>query len=259
MSKYIVFHASHISRIKNGKTKPSGPKEFSTKVANYIVYKYNSPIYKDLLLTVLDSTEDDINNDDKLFHKIYDYLVSNYHTKNKNYINDFLTNLDKFDLYDYIKTIKFDELKVPSLPFYIVKSKNYYGIEEMKKGELDFFKATVLSKSMEDVFMCSDMPMEEFLDDSIALSTENIFYDKKIKYTYEDFIKHFELTIQYSNINKNYKVITNSYKTFKNINITMVGKHHVILSKSANPIIHFVIKHPKLVDAIVNFNPLVIE
>lgn len=259
MSKYIVFHASHISRIKNGKTKPSGPKEFSTKVANYIVYKYNSPIYKDLLLTVLDSTEDDINNDDKLFHKIYDYLVSNYHTKNKNYINDFLTNLDKFDLYDYIKTIKFDELKVPSLPFYIVKSKNYYDIEEMKKGELDFFKATVLSKSMEDVFMCSDMPMEEFLDDSIALSTENIFYDKKIKYTYEDFIKHFELTIQYSNINKNYKVITNSYKTFKNINITMVRKHHVILSKSANPIIHFVIKHPKLVDAIVNFNPLVIE
>ena len=82
---------------------------------------------------------------------------------------------------------------------------------------------------------------------------------KKIKYTYEDFIKHFELTIQYSNINKNYKVITNSYKTFKNINITMFGKHHVILSKSANPIIHFVIKHPKLVDAIVNFNPLVIE
>ena len=101
--------------------------------------------------------------------------------------------------------------------------------------------------------------MEEFLDDSIALSTENIFYDKKIKYPYEDFIKRFELTIQYSNINKNYKVITNSYKTFKNINIIMVGKHHVILSKSANPIIHFVIKHPKLVDAIVNFNPLVIE
>ena len=83
MSKYIVFHASHISRIKNGKTKPSGPKEFSTKVANYIVYKYNSPIYKDLLLTVLDSTEDDINNDDKLFHKIYDYLVSNYQLRIK--------------------------------------------------------------------------------------------------------------------------------------------------------------------------------
>lgn len=114
---------------------------------------------------MLDTTEDEINTSDKLFHKIYDYLVSNYHTNNKNYINDFLTNLDKFDLNDYIKAIKFDELKVPSLPFYIVKSKNYYGIEEMKKGELDFFKATVLSKSMEDVFMCSDMPMEDMTKD----------------------------------------------------------------------------------------------
>ena len=35
----------------------------------------------------------------------------------------------------------------------------------MKKGELDFFKATVLSKSDEAVFMCSDMPMEDMAKD----------------------------------------------------------------------------------------------
>ena len=129
-------------------------------------------------------------------------------------------------------------------------------IIEYKKEEKEYMTSILTNCTITDVIY--NPTMEEFLDDSIALSTENIFYDKKIKYTYEDFIKHFELTIQYSNINKNYKVITNSYKTFKNINITMVGKHHVILSKSANPIIHFVIKHPKLVDTIVNFNPLVI-
>ena len=38
-------------------------------------------------------------------------------------------------------------------------------IEEMKKGELDFFKATVLSKSSDPVFMCSDMPMEDMAKD----------------------------------------------------------------------------------------------
>lgn len=173
MSKYIVFDASHISRIKNGKTKPSDPKDFSTKVANYIVYKYNSPIYKDLLLTVLDSTEDEINTSDKLFHRIYNYLVSNYHTKDKNYINDFLTNLDKFDLNDYIKAIKFDELNVPSLPFYIVESKNYYGVEEMKKGELDFFKATVLSKFMED--MAKDLDFGKKWMFAIAMSLKKVF------------------------------------------------------------------------------------
>ena len=39
------------------------------------------------------------------------------------------------DLNDYIKAIKFDELKVPSIPFYKAKSRHYYGIEEMKEGE----------------------------------------------------------------------------------------------------------------------------
>ena len=35
----------------------------------------------------------------------------------------------------------------------------------MKRGELDFFKATVLSKDTEDIFMCSDMPMEDMAQD----------------------------------------------------------------------------------------------
>ena len=56
-------------------------------------------------------------------------------------------------------------MKVPFVPFYKSGSKNYYGIDEMKQGELDFFKATVLSKSNEPVFMCSDMPMEDMAED----------------------------------------------------------------------------------------------
>lgn len=150
-----------------------------------------------------------------------------------------------------------DELLIKILNDNNISQDDINTIIEYKKEEKEYMTSILTNSTITDVIY--KPTMEEFLDDSIALSTENIFYDKKIKYTYEDFIKHFELTIQYSNINKNYKVITNSYKTFKNINITMVGKHHVILSKSANPIIHFVIKHPKLVDAIVNFNPLVIE
>ena len=35
----------------------------------------------------------------------------------------------------------------------------------MKKGELDFFKATILSKNNEPIFMCSDMPMEDMAQD----------------------------------------------------------------------------------------------
>lgn len=55
-------------------------------------------------------------------------------------------------------------MKVPAIPFYKAISKTYYGIEEMKTGSL-FFKATVLSKNNEPVFMCSDMPMEDMAQD----------------------------------------------------------------------------------------------
>ena len=160
MSKYIMFDSSHISRIKNGKTRPSDPILFANRICNYITSKYNSLEYYKTLSLLLDK---DVNE-----NNIYD-LICNYLTNdtnnNKNYIGDFLNNLNNFNLNDYIKDIKFDELKVPNIPFYKAKTKNYYGLEEMKNAEIDFFKATVLTKNNEDIFMCSDMPMEDMAKD----------------------------------------------------------------------------------------------
>ena len=368
-----------------------------------------------------------------------------------------------------ISNEKFDELKVPSIPFYKAKTKHYYGIEEMKQGELNFFKGTVLSKSKEDIFMCSDMPMEdmakdidfgkkwmfaiamclkkghhlniihnldrpfnemmlgleswipiymtgqispyylsnlknniynhlnyvsaaaalsgecingfhnkgmyylttnkneieyykeksdlllkkakplmeiyresnikeyhlflkkdeniecdrtryisslplftisdellikilkrnkltkeeidkiikyknnefkymnsilkknkvfdyiyvikedEFISDTPSLLLNNLFIDKTINYTYKEYIEHLKLTNEYSKNNKNYNILTEKDKTFKNITITILKNNHVIISKNSNPTIHFVIRHPKLVAAIESFNPLVKE
>ena len=456
MSRYITFDSSHISRIRYGKAKPSDPIEFSNKICNYIVTKYSTDS-KLKLLSILNCTNKDIEDNNKLFLLLHNWLTNN--KTNKNYINDFLNNLDDFNLNDYIKVIKFDELKIPNIPFYRVKTKNYYGIEEMKNGELDFFKGTVLSKTMEDIFMCSDMPMEDMAKDTdfgkkwmfaIAMSLkkglhlniihnlnrpfnemmlgleswipiymtgqvspyyfkdnknniyeqlnyvsgscaltgecikgnhnkgkyyltgnskeveyykeksrlllkkanslmdiyndfdnyqhflvkdskvngnrkrflstlplftikdellinilkrnnisendikqivkykkieenniknilknnvindniyildnndnlnfpiENIFCSQKIKYSYDEYLKHLEMTKKYKNDNYKLNIVDN--KTFKNITITIIENSHVIISKNSNPVIHFVIRHPKLVSAISNFNPLV--
>ena len=163
LSKYIVFDSSHISRIRYGKTKPSDPISFSNKIANYIVLKYNdSDNIKKLSLLINNNITSNT-----LFDQIFTYLTSNNNSNNNedNHINDFLNNLNNFDLNDYIKAIKFDQLKVPTIPFYKAKTKNYYELEEMKQAEIDFLKATVLSKSKEDIFMCSDMPMEDMAKD----------------------------------------------------------------------------------------------
>ena len=77
----------------------------------------------------------------------------------------FLEKLDDFDLDEYIRVIHFDTLKVPSVPFQLPTSKTYRGLEEMMASELDFLKATVLSKSQASVIMYSDMPMEEMAKD----------------------------------------------------------------------------------------------
>ncbi|MFR3273374.1 MAG: hypothetical protein ACLTQI_05945 [Slackia sp.] len=80
-------------------------------------------------------------------------------------VSDFLFKLDEFNLNDYIKVIHFDDLKVPSAPFQIPTSKTYFGLDQMMESELDFLKATVLSKSAEPVIMYSDMPMAEMAKD----------------------------------------------------------------------------------------------
>lgn len=463
LSKYIVFDSSHISRIRYGKTKPSDPISFSNKIANYIVLKYNdSTNIKRLSLLINNNITSNT-----LFDQIFTYLTSNNNSSNNedDHINDFLNNLNNFDLNDYIKAIKFDQLKVPTIPFYKARTKNYYELEEMKQAEIDFLKATVLSKSKEDIFMCSDMPMEDMAKDiefgkkwmfgiamclkkglhlniihnldrpfnemmlgleswipiymtgqvspyyfkesknniyghlnytsgnyalygecikgyhdkgkyyltsnskeieyyknktnyllkkatplmeiyiekdkdlyqtfllndskiksnrqrtlntlplftindklldkilkrnkiskediikikkykqdeenyvnnilknniitdtiynyeneftnNLSLSLENIFYNQKITYTYHEYLEHLKDTINYSN--KNYHVIINNDQTFKNISINIVDNNYVIISKSINPTIHFVIRHPKLKSAIENFNPIVKE
>lgn len=94
-------------------------------------------------------------------------MTSNSSTgRPENPMKKFVETLDAFDLNEYSKTVRFDTLKVPSLPFQLPIKKTYYGVEEMKNGELDFLKATALSKSAQDVFICSDMQMDDMAADA---------------------------------------------------------------------------------------------
>ena len=456
LAKALNFDASYLSRIRSGERVPSNKEEFVNSFINFVLKKYNSKLDNDSFKKLI-GNEITVEN-------LRQWILTN---KNDEVINidKFLYNLDDFDLNQYIKAIKFDKLKVPNIPFYKARCKNYYGIEEMKNGELDFFKATVLSKNKEDIFMCSDMPMEDMAQDidfgkkwmfAIAmclkkglhlniihnldrpfnemmlgleswipiymtgqispyylksintnvyhhfnyvsgvvaltgecidgahnkgkyyltnnskevgyyrekselllkkanslmdiynkddentfkkfrdkdrktvgrrkrilaslpfftmsndllkrilinnnisdediktiikyknelnkstkevlersiitdcihefdkssecyLELEGMFYKDKVKYNYEEYMEHFKMTKKFAKENKNYKLEISKNKTFKNISISILENKYVIISKSFNPVIHFVIRHPKLVLAISEFRPLVVE
>ena len=164
LSRLTSYDASLLSKIRTGNRNPTHPKDFATDVCNFIVKKCKSDDDKKAVALLINSTLEELENNLNYFNKLFNWVTTNS-TPSHNYIDDFLTNLDKFDLNEYIKAIHFDEMKVPFVPFYKAISKTYYGIEEMKKGELDFFKATVLSKNIDPIFMCSDMPMEDMAQD----------------------------------------------------------------------------------------------
>lgn len=164
MARYLSYDASYISRIRTGQRKPSDREGFAKGVASYVVNQYSDESHKATLANLTGCETQNFADEYLALEAIKNWLCSVSSNEAKT-VDNFLHKLDEFDLNEYIRAIKFNELKVPTMPFQLQTSRNYYGLEEMKKGELDFFKATVFSKSNEPVFMCSDMPMEDMVDD----------------------------------------------------------------------------------------------
>lgn len=165
-SKILGYDPSYLSRIRSKERKPANPNILFDTLCNYIIKNYNDDESKKILSALIDYPIDDISDNAQYKEKIFSWLCSDYKKlDSSNDINKFLITLNEFNLNEYIRVIKFDELKVPTIPFKIPKSKNYFGLEEMKQGELDFLKATVLSKTSKSVFMYSNMQMSDMTID----------------------------------------------------------------------------------------------
>ena len=167
-ARFLNYDASYISRIKSGERQPANPELFLANTALFIVKRYNKETELSILANLLDCSLEDLREEQRYLSLLRHWLQTK-HTgtdKEQQSLSHFLRKLDDFNLDDYIRVIHFNELKVPTAPFQFPGSKNYFGLNEMMNSELDFLKATVLSKSQEDVIMYSDMPIEEMAKDS---------------------------------------------------------------------------------------------
>ncbi len=164
LCRHINYDVSTVFRFRNGTRRPAEPEKFAAAVAGYVARELDSVQDQTILANLLDCSENELAGCSARFDKLTEWLLSGKTAENPP-VSSFLFKLDEFDLNDYIKAIHFDELKVPSVPFQMPTSKTYFGLNEMMESELDFLKATVLSKSMEPVTMYSDMPMKEMAKD----------------------------------------------------------------------------------------------
>lgn len=166
LCQYTNYDASAIFRIRNGTRKPADADRFAAAVASFVTRELQTAYEIAAVAELIGCETQEIDDLSVRYAKIKSWLLEQPVQKVKsNSVTTFLSKLDDFDLNEYIKVIKFDTLKVPSVPFQLPSSKTYFGMKEMMESELAFLKATVLSKSMAPVIMYSDMPMTEMAKD----------------------------------------------------------------------------------------------
>ena len=164
LARFLNFDPSYISRIRNGQRQPANPTEFARKISAFVARHCQTKEPKAIISSLIHCPVEELSNYTDFQDRLTDWLLAGAGAV-KDSMTVFLEKLDEFNLNEYIHIIHFDELKVPSVPFQIPTSRTYWGISEMMESELDFLKATVLSKSTAPVIMYSDMPMKEMAKD----------------------------------------------------------------------------------------------
>lgn len=164
LARFLNFDPSYISRIRNGQRQPANPTEFARKVSAFVARHFQTAEQKAIISSLTNCPVEELSNYTDFQDRLTNWLLSGAGDV-KDSMTVFLEKLDEFNLDEYIHSIHFNELKVPSVPFQIPVAKTYWGIKEMMESELDFLKATVLSKSTAPVIMYSDMPMKEMAKD----------------------------------------------------------------------------------------------
>ena len=164
LARFLNYDPSYISRIRNGQRQPANPTEFARKISIFVTKHFQTVEQKAVISSLINCPMEELSNYTDFQDRMTNWLLAGSGTV-KDSMTVFLEKLDEFNLNEYIHSIHFNELKIPSVPFQIPISRTYWGIKEMMESELDFLKATVLSKSTAPVIMYSDMPMKEMAKD----------------------------------------------------------------------------------------------
>lgn len=165
MAAILHYDPSFISKVRTGKRNPSEPEVFVEEVCGYVVSHYFDENGKRAAASMMGCSPEDLENPEQYRESLKKWMCFGKAPK-ADYVSGFLRKMDEFNLDDYIRAVHFDEMKVPKMPFQLPLSRHYFGLEEMREGELDFLKHTVLSKSMEPLYLCSDMPVEDMAEDA---------------------------------------------------------------------------------------------
>lgn len=166
MARHVHVDPSFLSRIRNGQRFPAEPEKYARSFSILAARRALEPEMGKKLeeLFASDAWPHSLSawiaagNQEETAHAVEAWLLQGG-SQTSTRVEHFLVFLDDFDLNEYVKTIHYDEIKVPTMPVVVPTSKDYYGLSGMREAELEFLKVTATSRKSTEVIMFSDMLM----------------------------------------------------------------------------------------------------
>ena len=165
LARALSFDPSHISKILSGQRRPGNVAQFTAEVSAYLAERAAGTPELETAADLMDADPEVLSSQTALAKTIADWLCAGKTAPRDSGLDGFLSRVDSFDLDAFIRSLRFDDVRLPTLPFSLPTTKTYTGVKEMMESELDFIRATLLSRSTEDCVFYSDMPLEEMAGD----------------------------------------------------------------------------------------------
>ena len=155
LSGALRFDSSYLSRIRSGQRKPANLEKFILETAGYIA-RTNSP---SAIAGLIGQPAEELVPVGRCAAKLCSWFSSET-IRQRDYLGELLHQLDAFNIETYMSDSHFPEAVRVREPENLSLPKYYYGFDEMKKGELDFFRTVASSGAGGTVYMCNSIPME---------------------------------------------------------------------------------------------------
>ena len=160
LSRALSFDSSYLSRIRTGQRKPADPDKFITETARYIA-RTNSP---SAIAGLIGRPAEELVPVGRCASKLCSWLSSGT-IRQRDYLGELLHEMGAFNIDAYLSN-HFSEAVPVQEPEALSLPKYYYGFDEMKKGELDFFRTVASSEVKGTVYMCNSIPIEDLNADA---------------------------------------------------------------------------------------------
>ncbi|MCR4644183.1 MAG: helix-turn-helix domain-containing protein [Oscillospiraceae bacterium] len=153
----------------------------------------------------------------------------------------------------------------PTLPFYTLPEelllsilKRHHASEaETERLLLSLRKAKEQTEQIlrhsEITAAVPELSETEFSDDPLRLALTDTFCHADYAYTYAEYQAHLQQTKAFAESYSRFTLLPQKSAIFRNIRIKIKLHEWVMISKSNAPVVHFVVRHPKLVAAIENY------